>query len=105
MPGGEEIPGALEMPAQVDDPRAVRGVRHGPNGLLVIAVICVPVGAGNFREAGDHTADLPQAVLDQVGARTGEPLRLCRCPGMWTERPNEKNERRTMDITQHTTTL
>lgn len=38
------------------------GVRHQLAAVLTITVLTALAGAGNFREAGDQAADLPEAV-------------------------------------------
>lgn len=49
----EEVPGLLEVLAQVPDPCKRRGRRFGLVFLLAVAVVCVLAGARNFREIGD----------------------------------------------------
>jgi predicted transposase YbfD/YdcC len=61
--------GLLDVLAQVTDPRARRGRRHRLVCLLAVAVLAVLAGARSFREIGDQAADLPQDVLEAVGAR------------------------------------
>jgi len=61
--------GLLNVLSQVVDPRARRGRRHRLVCLLAIAVLAVLAGARSFREIGDQAADLPQDVLEAVGAR------------------------------------
>jgi DDE_Tnp_1-associated len=70
----EQVPGLLEVLAQVPDPRGRRGRRFGLVFLLAVAVICVLVGAKSFREIGDQAADLPQELLAALGGRP-RPLR------------------------------
>jgi hypothetical protein len=59
------VPGLLEVLAQVPDPRKERGRRYLPT--FVLAVACALAGVRNFREAGDHAAELPQDVLARLG--------------------------------------
>lgn len=66
---GREVPGLLEVLALVPDPRKRRGRRYGLVFVLAVAVACALAGARNFREAGDHAADLPQDVLARLGGR------------------------------------
>ena len=54
---------------QVTDPRSPRGVRHGVATVLTVMVLVVLAGARNFREAGDHAADLPDLLLRAAVAR------------------------------------
>ena len=68
-----EVPGLLEMLARVPDPRARRGRRYPLAFVLAVAVACALAGARNFREAGDHAADLPQDLLARLGG-TPHPL-------------------------------
>ena len=63
------VAGLLDVLARIADPRARRGVRHRLVCLLAIAVLAVLAGARSFREIGDQAADLPQDVLEAVGAR------------------------------------
>jgi predicted transposase YbfD/YdcC len=69
-----EVPGLLEVLAQVPDPRKLRGRRYLLVFVLAVAVACVLAGAKNFREIGDQAADLPQEVLRRLGG-TRHPLR------------------------------
>jgi predicted transposase YbfD/YdcC len=68
------IPGLLEVLARVPDPRKSRGRRYLLTFVLAVAVACALAGARNFREAGDHAADLPQGVLARLGG-IPHPLR------------------------------
>ena len=72
---GRSVPGLLEVLARVPDPRKRRGRRYLLTFVLAVAVACALAGAGNFREAGDHAADLPQDVLARLG---GVPHPLAR---------------------------
>jgi predicted transposase YbfD/YdcC len=69
-----KVPGLLEVLARVPDPRRARGRRYLLTFVLAVAVACALAGARNFREAGDHAADLPQDVLARLGG-TPHPLR------------------------------
>ena len=69
-----KAPGLLEVLARVPDPRKRRGRRFLLVFVLAVAVTCALAGARNFREAGDHAADLPQDVLARLGGRP-HPLR------------------------------
>jgi predicted transposase YbfD/YdcC len=64
-----KVPGLLEVLALVPDPRKRRGRRFRLVFILAVAVTCALAGARNFREAGDHAADLPQEVLKRIGGR------------------------------------
>ena len=64
---GRQVPGLLEVLARVPDPRKARGRRYLLAFVLAVAVACALAGARNFREAGDHAADLPQDVLARLG--------------------------------------
>lgn len=68
-----EVPGLLEVLAQVPDQRKRRGRRYLLVFVLAVAVACVLAGAKNFREIGDQAADLPQEVLRRLGG-TRHPL-------------------------------
>lgn len=47
-----EVPGLLEMLAQVKDPRKRRRLRYRLVFVLAVAVVCALAGARNFRELG-----------------------------------------------------
>jgi DDE_Tnp_1-associated len=72
--GWGEVPGLLEVLAQVPDPRRRRGRRYCLVFVLAVAVASVLAGAKNFREIGDQAADLPQEVLARLGGKP-RPLR------------------------------
>jgi len=65
----EQVPGLLEVLAQVPDPRMRRGRRFGLVLMLAVAVVCVLAGAKGFREIGDQAADLPQELLAALGGQ------------------------------------
>jgi predicted transposase YbfD/YdcC len=69
-----KVPGLLEVLARVPDPRKRRGRRYDLVFILAVAAACALAGARNFREAGDHAADLPQEILRRLGGRP-HPLR------------------------------
>lgn len=69
----EQVPGLLEVLAQVPDPRRRRGQRFELVFVLSVAVVSVLAGAKNFREIGDQAADLPQELLSRLGG-TPHPL-------------------------------
>jgi len=69
-----DVPGLLEVLAQVQDLRKRRGRRYLLAFVLAVAVECVPAGARSFREIGDQGADLPQEVLARLGGKP-HPLR------------------------------
>jgi DDE_Tnp_1-associated len=66
--------------ALVPDPRQRRGRRYLLVFILAVAVACALAGARNFREAGDHAADLPQEVLRRLGGRPHPLLRRIIAP-------------------------
>jgi predicted transposase YbfD/YdcC len=76
-----KVPGLLEVLALVPDPRKRRGRRYQLVFILAVAVACALAGARNFREAGDHAADLPQDVLARLGGRPHPLLRRIIAPG------------------------
>ena len=75
-----EVPGLLEVLARVPDPRKRRGRRFLLVFVLAVAVACALAGAKNFREVGDHAADLPQDVLRRLGGRPHPLLRRIIAP-------------------------
>jgi hypothetical protein len=66
--------------ARVPDPRKRRGRRYLLVFVLAVAVACPLAGARNFREAGNHAADLPQDVLASLGGRPHPLLRRIVAP-------------------------
>lgn len=76
----EEAPGLLEVLAQVQDPRKMRGRRFGLVFILAVAVVCVLAGAKSFREIGDQAADLPQDLLARLGGKPRPLLRRIAVP-------------------------
>ena len=72
----DELPGLLQVLAQVPDPRRRRGKRY----LLVFVLACTLAGARNFREIGDHAADLPQGLPGRLGGRPHPLLRQIIAP-------------------------
>jgi hypothetical protein len=75
-----KVPGLLEVLALVPDPRRRQGRRYLLVFVLAVAVACALAGARNFREAGDHAADLPQEVLARLGGRPHPLLRKITAP-------------------------
>jgi predicted transposase YbfD/YdcC len=76
----DELPGLLEVLAQVPDPRRTRGRRYTLVFMLAVAVACVLAGAKNFREIGDQAGDLPQEVLARLGGKPHPLLRTIIAP-------------------------
>jgi DDE_Tnp_1-associated len=70
----------LQVLAQVPDPRRRRGKRYLLVFVLAVAVACTLAGARNFREIGDHAADLPQGLLGRLGGRPHPLLRQIIAP-------------------------
>ena len=77
---GRKVPGLLEVLARVPDPRRARGRRYLLTFVLAVAVACALAGARNFREAGDHAADLPQGLLARLGGTPHPLLRRIKAP-------------------------
>jgi DDE_Tnp_1-associated len=63
----KEVPGLLEVLAQVPDPRRKRGRRFNLVFVLAVAAVSALAGATGFRELGDYADDLPQALLAALG--------------------------------------
>lgn len=61
--------GLLEMLGRLVDPRSPQGKRHELVCVLACAVVATLAGATNFRQLGSHAADLPQSLLEKLGAR------------------------------------
>src|SRR5260370_24986457 len=68
-----EVPGLLDVLAQVLDPRKRRGRRFALVFMLAVAVACVLAGARSFREICDQAADLPQEVLARLRGKPPPP--------------------------------
>lgn len=79
----DEVPGMLEVLAQVPDPHRKRGRRFVLVFVLAVAVVCVLAGAESFREIGDQAADLPQELLARLGGR-------CHPPTPWQTAQNSR---------------
>ena len=75
-----EVPGLLEVLAQVPDPRKRRGRRYVLVFVLAVAVACVLAGAKSFREIGDQAADLPPEILARLGGKPHPLLRRTIAP-------------------------
>lgn len=67
--GPGEVPGLLERPAQVPDPRDPRGVRHALAVLLTLTACAVLTGATSLLAVGEWIADAPPHVLERFGMR------------------------------------
>jgi predicted transposase YbfD/YdcC len=67
--GLQVISALRQLFGQLVDPRQPRGVRHKLASVLTITVLTALAGAGNFRQAGDQAADLPETLLAAAGAR------------------------------------
>src|SRR5712691_1134524 len=61
--------GLLEMLARLTDPRSPQGKRHNLVFVLGCAVAGTLAGAVNYRELARQVADLPQSLLEKLGAR------------------------------------
>lgn len=77
----QQVPGLLEVLAQVTDPRRKRGRRFTLVFVLAVAVVCVLAGAKNFREIGDQAGDLLQDLLAAFGGKPHPLLRRIIAPG------------------------
>jgi predicted transposase YbfD/YdcC len=72
--------------SQITDPRKRRGVRHGLATVLTLLTLATLCGAGNFRQAADRIAELPQNVLVAAGARRHAVFGFHRVPSRDTLR-------------------
>jgi predicted transposase YbfD/YdcC len=59
--------GLLEVLADVPDPRARRGVRHGVAGIVAVAICAVLAGSRSFTAIAQWTAELQPADLARLG--------------------------------------
>jgi hypothetical protein len=84
---GQQVISALrELFEQLVDPRAPQGIRHELASVLTITALAALAGAGNFREAGDQAADLPETLLRLAGARISPRTALFEAPSAATIR-------------------
>ena len=72
--GAGTVLGLLTVLTLVPDPRKPRGRRFPLVFVLAVAAACTLAGAKTFREIGDHAADLPQNVLQDLSGKP-HPLR------------------------------
>jgi predicted transposase YbfD/YdcC len=72
--------------AQVNDPRKPKGIRHPLAAVLTVLTMALLCGARDFRQAADRIAELPQALLEAVGARRHPVLGIRLPPGRDTLR-------------------
>ncbi|GAB7189067.1 ISAs1 family transposase [Kitasatospora sp. Ki12] len=64
-----EVPGLLELLAQVPDPRDPRGVRHALAVVLALTACAVLAGATSLLAVGEWIADVSPQVLERLGVR------------------------------------
>ncbi|WP_224389090.1 ISAs1 family transposase [Pseudonocardia sp. ICBG1293] len=58
----------LDALAQIPDPRAARGVRHGVIAVLLVSACAVLAGARSFVAIAEYVHDTGRTVLDLLGA-------------------------------------
>jgi hypothetical protein len=75
MKGLNEFPveGLMEEIRQTRDPRKARGIRHGIEVVLGIAVCAVLCGARSYRAIGDWAEALREKDLRRFGSRRSKP--------------------------------
>ena len=56
------------MLASVADPRSPQGIQHALEFVLAVCVVAMLAGAKNYREIAGHAADIPQHLLEKMGA-------------------------------------
>src|SRR6266511_2427866 len=59
----------VEMLTRLTDPRSPQGKRHDLVFVLACAVVGTLAGAANYRQLARQVADLPQSLLEKLGAR------------------------------------
>jgi predicted transposase YbfD/YdcC len=59
----------LGMLASVPDPRSPRGKQYPLEFVLAVCVVATLAGAKNYTEIARHAADMPQLLLEKLGAR------------------------------------
>lgn len=74
----EKIPGLLERPAEVPDPRDPRGVRPALAAALALTACAVLAGATSLLAVGEWITDAPPSILERLGVRS-DPLSPKRC--------------------------
>ena len=57
------------MLASVPDPRSPQGRQYPLVFILAVCVVATLAGATNYREMGSHAADMPQELLEKLGAK------------------------------------
>lgn len=81
-----EVSSLLEMLAGITDPRDPRGIRHRLVAVLGVTVVATLAGAADYRELGSVAADLPQRLLDMLGARWDQARHRLAAPSAGTLR-------------------
>ena len=86
-----DISALLEMLSSVPDPRKRRGMRYPLVFILAAGVVASLGGAKNYKEIADVTADMPQPLLEKLGARWNWFESRYQCPGEKAMREVLKN--------------
>lgn len=81
-----DVSDLLEALQSVRDVRKARGRVFKLAFVLAVSLIAVLAGASNFREIGDHVADLSDSLLSKLGARWCHFTVGFRCPSERTIR-------------------
>lgn len=68
-PGDADISGLLGRLASVLDPRSPHGKQHLLEFILAVCVVATLAGARNYQEIARHAADMPQPLLEKLGAK------------------------------------
>lgn len=67
--GNADISGLLEMLGTVRDPRDLRGKQHALAFVLAVCVVATLAGAKNYAEIARRAHDMPQPLLQKLGAK------------------------------------
>jgi hypothetical protein len=86
MPSSPTLIPLTEVFAQVPDPRARRGIRHGLPKILSIAAAAAAGGARSLLAIGEWVAGADRDVLVRLGIGPGDPV------------PSESTIRRTLAV-------
>lgn len=69
------------MVSCIPDPRKRRGKQYSLAFILAASVVASLAGAKNYKEISDVIADMPQSLLQKLGAKWNWFGSRCQCPG------------------------
>lgn len=86
-----DVSALLEMLSSVPDPRKRRGKQYPLVFILAASVVASLGGAKNYKEISDVTADMPQSLLQRLGAKWNWFESCYQCPSEKAMREVLKN--------------